>query len=104
MRKLSAAAAVASRPGLQAELSIWGTPKAAEALAAVAPPPGVKVSMDPTGVIITGLRSRFPKKEAPVPMRDTPRNTRGRTATLSTPRTRARAAAPGPAGPTVYEP
>ncbi len=83
MRKLSAAAAVASRPGLQAELSIWGTPNAAEARAAVAPPPGVNVSMEPTGASITGMRTRRPKKVEPVSMRETSRSTRGRNARLS---------------------
>src|SRR3989442_1560513 len=32
MRKLFAAAATASRPGLQTELSIWGTPNSSDAL------------------------------------------------------------------------
>jgi hypothetical protein len=85
MRKLSAAAAVASSPGLQAELSIWGTPKAAEALAAVAPPPGVKDSMEPMGASMTGMRTFRPKKVAPVSMRETSRSTRGRKARLSIP-------------------
>jgi len=101
MRKLSAAAAVASRPGLQAELSIWGTPKAAEALAAVAPPPGVKVSMEPTGAIITGMRRRFPKKVAPVSMRETSRSTRGRKARLSMPRRLRRSVVSVSAPPTM---
>jgi len=86
MRKLSAAAAVASSPGLQAELSIWGTPKAPEAFAAVAPPPGVKLSIEPIGASITGMRTRRPKKVEPVSMRETSRSTRARKARLSMPR------------------
>src|SRR2546428_13045270 len=62
MRKLSAAAATASRPGLQTELSICGTLNSAEAFAAVAPPPGSKLSTDPAGAIMTGIRTGRPNR------------------------------------------
>src|SRR5438445_11236931 len=61
MRKLFAAAATASRPGLQTELSIWGTPNSSDALAAVAPPPSAKVSMEPMGASMRGRRTGRPK-------------------------------------------
>src|SRR6266542_1258549 len=62
MRKLSAAAATASSPGLHTELSICGTPNSAEALAAVARPPPVKVPLErrlrlgPADEIVPGAR------------------------------------------------
>src|SRR5262245_66215279 len=83
MRKLSAALAVASRPGLQALDSMCGTPKAPEPLAAVAPPPGVKLSTEPTGASITGRCTGLPKNVEVASTFDTSRSTRGRKATLS---------------------
>jgi hypothetical protein len=80
MRKLSAALATASRPGLQTDESIWGTPKAAEALAAVAPPPSAKVSMEPMGASITGRRTGRPSSLEVVSIVETFRSTRGRKA------------------------
>src|SRR5262245_65504247 len=80
MRKLSAAAATASRPGLQTELSICGTLNSAEAFAAVAPPPGSKLSTEPTGAIMTGIRIGRPKRLELVSIFDTFRSTRGRNA------------------------
>src|SRR5213083_3060036 len=61
MRKLSAAFATASSPGLQTLESICGTPKSAEACAAVAPPPGVNDSTEPIGAKITGMRTGRPR-------------------------------------------
>jgi len=80
MRKLSAAAATASRPGLQTELSICGTSNSADALAAVAPPPGSNVSTEPTGAIMTGMRTFRPNKVDVLSIFATLRSTRGRKA------------------------
>ena len=75
---MSAALATASSPGLHTELSICGTPNSAEAWAAVAPPPGVKLSIDPIGAIITGMRSGLPRKVEVASTLETLRSTRGR--------------------------
>jgi hypothetical protein len=55
-----AASAVASSPGLHCELSISGMPKSRAALAAVAPPPGSKLSSEPIGASSTGRRTARP--------------------------------------------
>src|SRR5207245_3609449 len=83
MRKLFAAAATASRPGLQTELSIWGTPNSSDALAAVAPPPSAKVSMEPMGASMRGRRTGRPKSVEVASTFETSRRTRGRKATES---------------------
>jgi hypothetical protein len=83
MRKLSAALATASRPGLQTEDSIWGTPNSADAWAAVAPPPGVKLSIEPIGAIITGRRTSLPRKLEVASTLETFRSTLGRKASES---------------------
>ena len=70
----------ASSPGLHTELSIWGTPNSAVALATVAPPPSVKLSIEPTGASITGMRMGRPKRLAVESTFDTSRSTRGRRA------------------------
>ncbi len=80
MRSVSAAAAVASRPGLHAELSIWGTPKRAAAFAAVAAPPGVNDSIEPIGASITGSRTGWPNHFPVASISATSRRTRGRNA------------------------
>ena len=80
MRKLSAAFAVASSPGLQALDSICGTPNSAEACAAVAAPPGVNDSTEPMGANITGMRTGRPRKVDEASSRETLRSTRGRKA------------------------
>src|SRR2546430_10267437 len=77
MRKLSAAFAVASRPGRQTELSIWGTPNSADARATVAPPPGSNVSSPPMGASRTGRRTERPRKVEAESTRETSRRTRG---------------------------
>src|SRR5207245_10389430 len=51
-------------PGLQTELSIWGTPNSSDAFAAGAPPPSAKVSIEPLGASMTGMRQGLPKKVA----------------------------------------
>jgi len=86
MRKLSAAAATASRPGLQTELSICGTLNSADAFAAVAPPPGSKLSTEPTGAIMTGMRTGRPNSVEEVSIFETSRRTRGRNASESSAR------------------
>jgi hypothetical protein len=63
---------------LQTEDSIWATPNSAEAWAAVAPPPGVKLSIEPIGAIITGSRMGRPRKVPVASTLDTSRSTRGR--------------------------
>ncbi len=83
MRKLSAAAATASRPGLHTELSICGTLNSADAFAAVAPPPGSKLSTEPTGAIMTGMRIGRPNSVVEVSIFETSRSTRGRNASES---------------------
>ena len=83
MRKLSAALATASTPGLQTFDSICGTPNSAEAWAAVAPPPGVKDSMEPMGANITGMRMVRPRKVDVESTLETSRSTRGRKAMAS---------------------
>jgi hypothetical protein len=60
-----------------------GTPKAPEALPAVAPPPGAKLSTDPTGASITGMRTGLPRKADDVSTLETSRSTRGRQASES---------------------
>ena len=83
MRKLSAALATASSPGLHTDDSIWGTPNSADACAAVAPPPGVKLSMEPMGAIMTGMRTGRPRKLDVASTLETSRSTRGRKASES---------------------
>jgi len=80
MRKLSAAFATASSPGLQTLESICGTPKSAEACAAVAPPPGVNDSTEPIGANITGMRTGRPRNVDVASTFETSRSTRGRKA------------------------
>ena len=75
--------ATASSPGLHTEDSICGTPKSAEASAAVAPPPGVKLSIEPIGAIITGMRTGLPRKLEVASTFETSRSTRGRKASES---------------------
>ncbi len=62
---------------MQALLSMCGTPKAPEALPAVAPPPAVKLSTEPTGASITGMRTGLPRKLHDTSTLDTSRSTRG---------------------------
>ena len=80
MRRLSAAAAVASSPGLHAELSIWGMPKRAAPFAAVAAPPGVNDSTEPMGASMTGRRTGSPNHVPALSIAVTSRRTRGRKA------------------------
>src|SRR5258707_3778612 len=80
MRKLSAAFAVASSPGLHALESICGTPNSAEACAAVAPPPGVNDSTEPIGANITGMRTGRPRNVDEASSLETLLSTRGRKA------------------------
>ena len=77
---MSAALATASSPGLQTEDSICGTPNSAEACAAVAPPPGVKLSIEPIGANITGMRTGLPRNVLVASTLATLRSTRGRKA------------------------
>ena len=79
-RPPGAAADVASSPGLQTEESICATPKAVAPRAAVAAPPGVNVSIEPTGASMIGSRSVRPSSVAVVSTLETSRNTRGRSA------------------------
>ncbi len=74
------AAAVASSPGLQTDESIWAAPKAVAPRAAVAAPPGVNVSIEPTGASMTGRRSVRPSSVVVVSILETSRRTRGRNA------------------------
>ena len=83
MRKLSAAFATASSPGLHTELSICGMPNSAEALADEAPPPGSKLSIEPMGASITGMRIRRPRSVVVQSRLETSRRTRGRKASES---------------------
>jgi len=80
---LSAALATASSPGWHTDDSICGTPNSAEACAAVAPPPGVKLSMEPIGAISTGRRTGLPRKVDVASTLETSRSTRGRNASES---------------------
>ena len=65
---------------MQTELSICGTSNSADAFAAVAPPPGSNVSTDPTGAIITGIRTLRPNRVDVLSIFETLRSTRGRKA------------------------
>ena len=80
MRTLSAALATASRPGLQTDESICATPNAPAAFAAVAPPPSAKVSIEPIGASMTGMRVGRPRRVALASTLETSRRTRGRKA------------------------
>ena len=60
-----------------------GTPKAPEALAEVAPPPGVKLSTEPTGASMTGRRTGRPMKVEVESTLEVSRSTRGRKAIAS---------------------
>jgi len=59
---------------------ICGTPNSAEACAAVAPPPGVKLSIEPIGANITGMRTGLPRNVLVASTLATLRSTRGRKA------------------------
>ena len=65
---------------MQTELSICGTLNSAEAFAAVAPPPASKLSTEPTGAIMTGIRIGRPNRLEVVSIFDTFLRTRGRNA------------------------
>ena len=63
-------------PGCTRSDSICGTPNSAEASAAVAPPPGVKLSIEPMGAIITGMRTGLPRNSSGVHLRDVAQHAR----------------------------
>ena len=65
---------------MHTELSICGTSNSAEALAAVAPPPASKLSTEPTGAIMTGIRTLRPNSVDVLSIFETLRRTRGRKA------------------------
>jgi hypothetical protein len=80
---LGARFADASSPGWVTELRKNPPPNASTASATVPPPPGSKDSSEPTGAIITGMRSRLPRKLVLQSTVETSRSTRGRKAIWS---------------------